>query len=74
MYTSRSGGKAEVAKLLKNQYHYDPLIFIGDGVTDLESRPPADFFIGYGGIVKRDRVANEADCFVNDFEELSKEI
>ena len=43
---------------------------IGDGVTDLEARPPADMFIGYGGVVVRDRVKKEADWFVTDFNVL----
>jgi phosphoserine phosphatase len=43
---------------------------VGDGATDLEARPPADGFIGYGGIVVREKVKAGADWFVTDFAEL----
>ena len=43
---------------------------VGDGATDMQARPPADAFIGFGGIVTRDVVKEGADWFVTDFEEL----
>ena len=46
------------------------VIMIGDGVTDLQARPPACVFIGYGGIAIRDRVKNEADWFITDWKQL----
>ena len=49
---------------------YKYLVMIGDGVTDLQAKPPAKLFIGYGGCVKRKAVAAEADMFVLDFSEL----
>ncbi len=45
---------------------------IGDGATDLEARPPADGFIGYGGIVVRETVKAKADWFITDFNDLLK--
>lgn len=69
-FTSRSGGKAAALQHLKDHFGYDPLLMVGDGVTDLEARPPADGFIGYGGVVARDRVRAGADWFVTDFAEL----
>lgn len=68
--TARSGGKAAVLGQLKRSFAYDPLIMVGDGVTDLEARPPADGFIGYGGVVVREKIKAEADWFVTDFTEL----
>jgi phosphoserine phosphatase len=45
--TSRSGGKAEAIKHIKKRYANDAVItMIGDGATDLEASPPADYFIG----------------------------
>lgn len=44
--TSRSGGKAEVIKHLKETKGYKTIVHIGDGSTDLEACPPADAFIG----------------------------
>ena len=39
---------------------------IGDGVTDMQAKPPADLFIGYGGVVAREAVRAGADMFVTD--------
>ena len=69
-FTSRSGGKGTAIRHLKERFGYTPLIMVGDGATDLEARPPADGFIGYGGIVVRDKVKAGADWFVTDFAEL----
>jgi len=69
-FTSRSGGKGSAISDLKRRFGYAPLIMVGDGATDLEARPPADGFIGYGGIVVRDNVKAGADWFVTDFSEL----
>lgn len=43
---------------------------IGDGATDMQARPPADAFIGFGGIVTRPAVQAGADLFVMSFHEL----
>eukprot|EP00638_Chattonella_subsalsa_P004061 CAMPEP_0117755174 /NCGR_PEP_ID=MMETSP0947-20121206/13290_1 /TAXON_ID=44440 /ORGANISM="Chattonella subsalsa, Strain CCMP2191" /LENGTH=233 /DNA_ID=CAMNT_0005574449 /DNA_START=246 /DNA_END=944 /DNA_ORIENTATION=+ len=59
--TSRSGGKAEVVQLLKNKKGYQTIIMVGDGVTDMQARPPADAFIGYGGVAEREAVMEGAD-------------
>ncbi len=68
--TARSGGKGLVIASLKRKLAYDPVVMIGDGATDLAARPPADAFIGYGGVVTRDAVRAGADWFVTDFQEL----
>ena len=73
-FTSRSGGKGVAIAELKKRHGYRPLIMIGDGATDLEARPPADGFIGYGGIVVRENVKQGADWFVTDFVELMAEL
>ncbi|XP_044756576.1 phosphoserine phosphatase [Coccinella septempunctata] len=68
--TSRSGGKAEVVRILKEKFGYKNLVMIGDGATDLEACPPADAFIGYGGNVVREGVKRNAKWFVEDFQEV----
>lgn len=68
--TSRSGGKAAALQHLRDHFGYTPLLMVGDGATDLEARPPADGFIGYGGVVAREAVRVGADWFVTDFAEL----
>ena len=68
--TSHDGGKGKAMAQLKERFGYDPLVMIGDGATDLQARPPADLFIGFGGNVVRDKVKSECDWWVMDFKEL----
>lgn len=72
--TSRAGGKAKVVGMLKEKFAYNPIVMIGDGATDMEARPPADMFIGFGGVVVRENVRTGADWFVTDFRELISEL
>lgn len=60
--------KSDVLKNLER-----PIVMIGDGVTDLETKrtESADLFIGYGGVVTRPEVRDHADWFVTDFAELN---
>jgi phosphoserine phosphatase len=69
--TSRDGGKAAVLRALKAAHGYAPLIMVGDGATDLQARPPADAFVGYGGVVEREVVRKGADWFVKDWAEFT---
>eukprot|EP01035_Chromulina_nebulosa_P024623 gene24623-32066_t len=57
--TSRDGGKPAVI----NQN----VVMIGDGVTDMQAKPPAALFIGFGGVVVREKVRDGADWFISDF-------
>lgn len=68
--TSESGGKGRVIEHLKETHGYRTVIMIGDGATDLESYPPADGFIGFGGNVCREKVKQNSDWFVYSFAEL----
>jgi phosphoserine phosphatase len=68
--TSKDGGKSAVVQSLIDAHGYNPIVIVGDGVTDLQARPPANVFIGFGGIVERQRVKAESDWFIKDFEEL----
>lgn len=75
--TSRSGGKGEAITQIRSYNssqletnHQLKIVMIGDGATDLESAPPADYFIGFGGNVIRDNVRDRAQYFVTDFQHL----
>mmetsp|Transcript_18119 Transcript_18119/g.20476 ORF Transcript_18119/g.20476 Transcript_18119/m.20476 type:complete len:241 (-) Transcript_18119:510-1232(-) len=68
--TSRAGGKAKVVGMLKTEFKYETVFMVGDGATDMEARPPADGFIGYGGVVVRDIVKENSDWFVCDIQNL----
>ncbi len=39
-------------------------MLVGDGITDLEARDAVKLFVGFGGVVRRARVAVEADVFI----------
>uniref|UniRef100_A0A0B7B6V5 Phosphoserine phosphatase n=1 Tax=Arion vulgaris TaxID=1028688 RepID=A0A0B7B6V5_9EUPU len=71
--TSETGGKPRVIQLIRNKYSFKTLVFVGDGVTDMETYPPADAFIGYGGNVVRSKVKDEAAWYVTDFRQLIEE-
>ncbi|XP_055600940.1 phosphoserine phosphatase isoform X2 [Uranotaenia lowii] len=69
--TSKSGGKGEAINMIKGRLNSDKIVFmIGDGMTDLEACPPADYFIGYGGNAIRDEVQKRATYYVTNFADL----
>ena len=69
--TSADGGKAKVMQRLKDDYNYEPIVMIGDGATDMQAKPPADAFIGFGGVIIRDTVKKGADLYVTNFADLT---
>lgn len=69
-FTSRQGGKCEAIAHIRQVFGYRTVIMIGDGVTDMEACPPADAFIGFGGVKIRSRVKEGADWFVTSFDQL----
>ncbi len=59
---AESHGKAGVInELIKNKKGAS--ILFGDGVSDLLARNAVDLFVGYAGVVKRERVCTEAPLF-----------
>lgn len=69
--TSKSGGKGEAIKIIKSRFNSDKVVaMVGDGMTDLEASPPADFFIGYGGNAVREEVQKRATYYVSNFADL----
>jgi phosphoserine phosphatase len=58
---ARSGGKAEICRrLLKSQRS---LVMIGDGKTDMEAKRAGAIVIGFGGVVDRPIVREQADFY-----------
>lgn len=62
--TTYNGGKPEIIGKLKQQHGATEVIMVGDGVSDLETKPHVDKFIGYGKYTPREKVQAEADYFV----------
>ena len=60
---TESDGKARVIReLLQNQTGRS--LLVGDGVSDLLASREVDLFAGFGGVIRRDRVALESKVFI----------
>jgi phosphoserine phosphatase len=60
---ARAGGKELVVRAILSRSK-GKSAFIGDGVTDLETKPVVDLFIGFGGVQERERVRENAGVYV----------
>ena len=68
--TTRSGGKREVIERLRAELRPEKVVMVGDGVSDLETRPAVDLIVGFGGFVTRKRMKDEAAAFVTSLASL----
>lgn len=68
--TTRSGGKPEVIAALRRELAPAVVAMVGDGVSDLETKPVVDVFVGYGGVVSRDKVRAGATHFIQRLADL----
>ena len=66
--TSADQGKPKALRAIKEKAGYNTMVMVGDGATDAQAKPPADAFIGFGGVVVREAVKEKACWFVRDFE------
>lgn len=62
--TTYNGGKPEVIRQWKAAINPQAVVMVGDGVSDLESKPEVDLFIGFGGVVARETVRKGADLWL----------
>jgi phosphoserine phosphatase len=60
---ARAGGKREVLATWSAELR--PVMFVGDGATDLEAKPVVDAFIAFAGVVARPAVIAAADAVVS---------
>lgn len=60
---ARTGGKAVVVGTLKGQ---GSLVMVGDGKTDLEAKQSGAVVFGFGGVVDRAIVREQADFYTTD--------
>ena len=68
--TTRSGGKPLVIQRLKAELCPREVVMVGDGVSDLETKPEVDLFVGFGGTVARPKVKAGSSHFIMRLEEL----
>lgn len=69
--TSADMGKPKAVQQIKDEFGYETVVMVGDGATDAQAKPPADAFIGYGGVAVRDAVREKACWFVKDFKTMT---
>jgi phosphoserine phosphatase len=62
--TTRSGGKPERIRALRTELRPERIVMVGDGVSDLETAPEVDLFIGFGRYLARAKVKAGASVFV----------
>ena len=70
---TRSGGKEIAVRDIRARAK-GKAAFVGDGVTDLETKPVVDLFIGFGGVHVRPRVKENATVFVTEFASVLKHL
>ncbi|MCX7097866.1 MAG: HAD-IB family phosphatase [Methylococcales bacterium] len=58
---ARNGGKAEVCKQLMSEH--GALVMVGDGKTDMEAKQAGAYVLGFGGVVDRAIVREQADFY-----------
>lgn len=67
--TTRNFGKNEVIRKWKKALLPKQVVMIGDGVSDLETQTDVDLFIGFGGVVEREKVQQGCDYWLADMTE-----
>ena len=64
--TTRNLGKNEVIREWVRALLPERVVMIGDGVSDLETKPDVDVFVGFGGVVARPLVKHGCDFWITD--------
>jgi len=68
--TTRSGGKPEVIIRLKAELNPAKIVMVGDGASDLETKPVVDLFVGFGRYMARPKVMAQSAAFIHALDEL----
>jgi phosphoserine phosphatase len=69
--TTRSGGKPEVIQRLKAELNPAKIVMVGDGASDLETKPFVDLFVGFGRYMDRAKVRRESAAFITRLGDLN---
>jgi phosphoserine phosphatase len=59
-----TSGKPQIIRELAGDKHGRRLM-VGDGSSDLATRDVVDLFVGFGGVVARDKVKRESEAFIH---------
>lgn len=64
--TTRNLGKNEVIREWREALLPERVVMMGDGISDMETKPDVDLFIGFGGVVARPRVMEGCDHWLTE--------
>jgi len=64
-HLAHSGGKETVVRDVRARRH-GKAAFVGDGMTDLETKEAVDLFIGFGGVRVRESVRERAEVYLTE--------
>ena len=67
---NQPNGKAGIIATFMKDHNLQHCVMIGDGATDLETASVVDCFIGYGGVIEREIVKQQASFFCTSFPSL----
>lgn len=65
--TTRNMGKNEIIREWKNACMPARVIMVGDGMSDLETKPDVNVMVGFGGVLERPKVKQSADVWLTSF-------
>jgi len=65
--TSADMDKPKALTHIQQQGGYQTMVMMGDGAMDAQAKPLAVTFIGFGGMVRHEKVMSLADWFVSNF-------
>ena len=68
--STRSGGKPVCIAALRRELAPSCTVMVGDGVSDLETKPAVDLFVGFGRYTPRPKVKAGADVFLLSLADL----
>jgi phosphoserine phosphatase SerB len=69
--TTRNLGKNDIIREWKAAMLPERVVMMGDGISDLETTPDVDLFIGYGGVVSRPKVMEHAAYTLMDMSDMN---
>ena len=72
--TTRTGGKPEVVATLKKELGPARFVMVGDGVSDLETKPAVDLFFGFTRYLTRAKVQAEAHVSIASLDKLLRHL
>lgn len=67
--TTRNLGKNEVIREWKAAMLPERVVMMGDGISDMETKPDVDWFIGFGGVAARPKVMAGCDHWIESLDD-----